>query len=196
MSQLLPTLFIGTKGGRVITMSDTQKQQKQQKQEGKQPFQRTVALDFDGVLNTYTGWQGADELFEPRPGLENFLKTLQRAGFKLVIYSTRPVEKIQEWLTKYGIDQYIAFVSNEKPLAHCYVDDRAVQFQGSFYHAYMQIGTFRTFWEAEKDRQELEPNKPLREDDEFFKQVCNKAMEEHANQSQVILGLASNTIVR
>ncbi len=178
MSQLLPTLFIGTKGGRVITMSTTQKQENTS---NNKPFQRTVALDFDGVMNTYNGWKGADELFEPRPGLENFLKTLQRDGFRMVIYSTRAIEKIQEWLTKYKVDQYIAFVSNEKPLAHCYVDDRAIQFQGSFYDAYMQIGTFRTFWEAENDRLKLEPDKPLHDDDVFFKQLQERAMAELAN---------------
>lgn len=151
-----------------------------QKQESKQAFQRTVALDFDGVMNTYNGWQGADELFEPREGLENFLKTLMRDGFKVVIYSTRTVEKIQGWLAKHNVDQYITFVSNEKPLAHCYVDDRAIQFQGSFYNAYMQIGTFRTFWEAENDRLKLEPNRQLREDDVLFKQLQDQAMAELA----------------
>ena len=135
-------------------------------------YQKTIALDFDGVMNTYDGWKGEDELFEPRPGLTAFLKVLQREGNQIVIFTNRPVEKVNTWLEKYGVDSFIAYVTNTKPLAHVYVDDRAVTFEGNFYNTYMQIAGFRTHWEADKQRMELNPNLPSIEDDKYFAEQC------------------------
>jgi len=91
------------------------------------------------VMNTYNGWKGEDELFEPRPGLTAFLKVLQREGNQIVIFTNRPVEKVNTWLEKYGVDSFIAYVTNTKPLAHVYVDDRAVTFEGNLYNTYMRL---------------------------------------------------------
>ena len=58
---------------------------------------KTVCIDFDGVLNTYDGWKGEDELFNPREKVEWFLKQLRQAGYEIVIHSTRTPSKIRKW---------------------------------------------------------------------------------------------------
>jgi len=109
---------------------------------------KTICLDFDGVCNTYDGWKGENDLFTPRPGLAEFLLSLKSNGFTVVIHSTRPAEKIREWLQKFGVagvDQ----VTHRKPPAICYLDDRAVLFSGSFEDVLPTILDFRAHWEKE-----------------------------------------------
>lgn len=107
---------------------------------------KTVALDFDGVMNLYDGWKGEDHLFDPRPGLKEFLVDLKKAGYKVVIFSARSAAKIEEWLEKHELRKYVGKVSNEKPMAHCYVDDRAVCFKGDFAKTLQDIERFKTHW--------------------------------------------------
>ena len=109
-------------------------------------YKKTIALDFDGVLNTYNGWKGEDELFQPRPGVNNFLAALA-ADFELKIYSTRSAEKIRTWLKVHGMDDLIADVCREKPMAIVYLDDRGLRFDGDFDAAYTAIKSFKAHWE-------------------------------------------------
>lgn len=109
--------------------------------------QRTVALDFDGVLNTYIGWKGDNELFQPRSGVLLFLTALKERGYKIVVYSTRPAESIERWLKKYDLIDYVDGIFNQKPLAYVYVDDRAITFDGSFSNAFQKIIDFKAHWE-------------------------------------------------
>lgn len=37
-------------------------------------MKKKIFIDFDGVLNTYKGRQGENELCKPRENIKNFLK--------------------------------------------------------------------------------------------------------------------------
>lgn len=108
----------------------------------------TVALDFDGVVHSYTsGWKGADVIPDPpTEGAREAIAEL-RETYRVVIFSTRaardssrPDENdepgtlpigltaIYEWLQRHGIR--VDGVSAEKPKAILYVDDRAFRFAG------------------------------------------------------------------
>jgi phosphoglycolate phosphatase-like HAD superfamily hydrolase len=97
---------------------------------------KTVCLDFDGVMNTYTGWQGPDVLFEPRPGLREFLESLRQSGFEVVVLSTR------------NLNDLVKGVTDLKPPAVVYLDDRAVCFEGDFDAALRAVKEFRAYWET------------------------------------------------
>jgi predicted HAD superfamily phosphohydrolase YqeG len=109
---------------------------------------KTIAVDFDGVMNTYTGWKGEAELFEPRPGLRAFLEQLRAAGFKVVVYSTRPASRIRSWLVDHDLSALVDDVTNGKPMAIAYIDDRAVCFDGDFDAVLKEATTFKAHWEA------------------------------------------------
>lgn len=107
---------------------------------------KTVALDFDGVMNTYDGWRGEDVLFEPREGLADFLALLS-TRYEIVIYTTREPHPVWDWLRQYGLEDFIADVTNgEKPKAVAYVDDRAVRFNGD-YNEVLAVIEQPTHWE-------------------------------------------------
>jgi hypothetical protein len=105
----------------------------------------TVCVDFDGVLNTYTGWAGEDELFEPRPGAREFLEALA-APFTVVIHTTRDAAKIREWLSVHGMADFVFSVTNQKVPAVAYIDDRAIPFAGDFAQAMEALKAFRPHW--------------------------------------------------
>lgn len=107
----------------------------------------TVCLDFDGVLNTYSGWAGAEELFEPAPGVREFLSQAQKS-FALVIHSTRDPALIEGWLDRHDLSSFIHRVTMTKPLAIAYVDDRAIRFSGDFEAVLEQFRVgLRAHWE-------------------------------------------------
>lgn len=108
-----------------------------------------VAVDFDGVLNTYKGWEGENELYSPRVGAKEFLSKLSE-NYRVIIYTSRNIESIEKWLKKYDLDVYVSYVTNNKPPAKCYIDDRAVNFDGNYDKVLDTVENYLTYWEKSK----------------------------------------------
>lgn len=108
---------------------------------------RVICIDLDGVLNVFDEWKGSEFFHPPRPGAAGFLERLNRAGFKVALFTVRWHEWARAWLEENGLSQYVEIVTNRKIPAHVYLDDRAVCFEGDFNEAYEKILNFRTFWE-------------------------------------------------
>jgi hypothetical protein len=106
-----------------------------------------VCVDLDGVLNTFDGWKGAEHFHEPRPGAREFLERLNILGYRVVVLTVRWAPHVEEWLASNGLAPYVSEVTDRKPPAHCYVDDRAVCFHGDFEAALDQISRFKAHWE-------------------------------------------------
>lgn len=105
-----------------------------------------VCVDLDGVLNVFDTWR-APEYFHPvRPGAREFLIRLNQAGFRVCILTVRWFEWVERWLEENELHSYVDCVTDKKPPAQVYLDDRAVCFQGNFDEAFEQIVNFRPFW--------------------------------------------------
>lgn len=105
-----------------------------------------ICIDFDGVINTYTKYLGDDELFEPAPGVEEFLAELKEFGEPLVIHTARDAQKVKFWLQEHGLAKYIHLVTNEKIPAIVYIDDRGLKFEGDFKKTIEQLKTFSVWY--------------------------------------------------
>lgn len=105
-----------------------------------------VAVDFDGVLNTYDGWRGPYDLFEPRKGVGLFLAKLDEK-YNVIIFTNREPSHVWGWLEEYNLAVYVHRVTNKKPRAFVYVDDRAYKFEGDYDKAIEDIDVFTTHWE-------------------------------------------------
>jgi len=46
-----------------------------------------ACVDFNGVLDAYTGWQGPAHFEPPRTGAREFLDALAARGFEIVVFS-------------------------------------------------------------------------------------------------------------
>lgn len=97
----------------------------------------TVAVDFDGVIHSYTSpWTTAGEI--PDPPVPGAIGALHRLAedFDLVIFTTRAktadgAVEVIKWLRKNGCpDDLWKDVTAVKPAALIYIDDRAYRFNG------------------------------------------------------------------
>ena len=61
-------------------------------------MQKTVSVDFDGVLSDFRGWRGEKELDPPLPGAIEWLSTLVKSGHIVIIHTFRNPELIDSWL--------------------------------------------------------------------------------------------------
>ena len=99
----------------------------------------TVAVDFDGVLHSYTTpWIAAETI--PDPPVAGAIEWLNGIGdhFDVVIFTTRGKtaegqRAVRHYLHEHGWrDAMNATVTAEKPPALVYIDDRAFRFEGAF----------------------------------------------------------------
>ena len=122
--------------------------------------QLTICIDFDGVLHYFTGWLGLDEFSDPVPGASEFTHKLRDAGWKITIYTARGTtpgmlkwledndiifDAINEspWMT---LDDPEFIHDPRKPMAHVYLDDHGITFNGDFNLAFQQVIDFTPWW--------------------------------------------------
>jgi hypothetical protein len=106
-----------------------------------------VCVDLDGVLNQFDGWSGADYFHPPRSGAREFLQRLNDLGYQVVVFTVRWKPHVEEWLIQNGLAEFVSEVTDKKPLAYVYIDDRALCFRGDFQSALDEISRFRAHWE-------------------------------------------------
>ncbi len=116
---------------------------------------KTIALDFDGVIHAYrNGWEGITAIRDkPVEGVREAIKILRHRGYKILVYSTRCStpqgrQAINEWCKKWFIK--VDGLSVEKPSCVCYVDDRAIKFNGDWKKTINDIVTFKNYIEEER----------------------------------------------
>lgn len=114
-------------------------------------FIPTIAVDFDGVIHSYTtGWQGAHIIPDPPvEGAIDFLEYLVADGTpaNAAIFSTRAKtwrgrRAMRAWLREHAGNSWHECMGSRgiesipitagKPIASVYLDDRAVRFEGRF----------------------------------------------------------------
>lgn len=108
-------------------------------------FKRTILIDLDGVLNTYTG--GFDKDFIPpiKEGAKEFLEKLSE-NFELKLFTTRNKMLASKWLVENDIDKFFVDITNTKDLAWLYIDDRCLKFDGEFSSLEEQINNFKPWY--------------------------------------------------
>src|SRR3712207_6302999 len=109
-----------------------------------------ACVDLNGVLDSYTGWQGPKHFDAPRPGAREFLAALGARGFEVVVFTTRYADDVWQWLREHELDHLVTDVTDRKPAAHVFVDDRAVCFRGDFAATLAEIERFAAHWETEE----------------------------------------------
>ncbi|MCU1273832.1 MAG: hypothetical protein JWO48_1263 [Bryobacterales bacterium] len=107
-----------------------------------------VCVDLDGVLNLFDGWKSAEYFHPPRPGAAEFLRRLNEMGYRVVIFTVRWAPHVEQWLREHSLAEYVSEVTDKKPPAHVYIDDRAVCFEGDFDSALGKVTEFKAHWEG------------------------------------------------
>ncbi len=116
---------------------------------------KTIAFDFDGVIANYNGFVSREHREEPITETVKAIKLLQEKGFNILIHSSRGDDFLRSYLEGYQIPyDYINHNPNKqgdnpgKPLAHVYIDDRAISFRGQKAEDLVsEIENFKAHWE-------------------------------------------------
>jgi hypothetical protein len=95
---------------------------------------RVICVDFDGTLTNRT------RPYEPgpaqedgiTPGAATAIRRMKAAGFSVVVLTARPPGEVWSWLARHDLMTTVDNVTNTKPPALAYVDDRGVEFDGSW----------------------------------------------------------------
>ena len=108
-------------------------------------FKKTILIDLDGVLNTYTG--KFDENYIPpiKEGALEFIKDLSEQ-FKIKIFTTRNSLLASEWVIQNGLKEFVDDVTNVKEPSFLLVDDRCITFNGNYKELATQIENFKVWY--------------------------------------------------
>lgn len=106
---------------------------------------KVIAVDFDGVIARYDHWEGFGVFGDIIPGTIEALEHLQANGWQIIVYTARKeLELIREYLIEEAVP--FCYVTNQKPPAHVYVDDRAIQFRGNWDEILPQLEDFEPWY--------------------------------------------------
>lgn len=117
--------------------------------------QATIAVDFDGVIANYDGWEDIGTFGPPREDVIDTLMTLRNEGWRIVVYSCRPSSEIAPYLVENSVpfdeinQNSSSSTGGPKPVATVYWDDRACQYSGDARKDLEIIRNFRT-WNGRK----------------------------------------------
>ena len=108
-------------------------------------FKKTILLDLDGVLNIYNG--NYDENFIPpiKDGAYEFIRELSK-DYKVVIFTTRDSILASYWIKDNNLTQYVDHITNIKEPAYLIIDDRCINFNGSYDDLKNQIKNFKVWY--------------------------------------------------
>jgi hypothetical protein len=105
-----------------------------------------IAIDLDGVLNNYIGNYSETIIPTPKEGVFDFLQTLSK-NFNIEIFTARNPATVKEWLKKNNLEQFISNITNNKnPKARLFIDDRAINFKGSYSDTIQEVLNFKPYW--------------------------------------------------
>lgn len=128
-------------------IQDTSKQEK-----------KVILVDFDGVINSYkSGFDLYNIPDEPLPGafrtLRYWCKTYDVRIFSARCNSTEGIRVMKEWFKRYGGEDLLKDITFEpgKPSCHAIIDDRAIQFDGSFIEADGELLDFEPWYYSKPD---------------------------------------------
>lgn len=109
---------------------------------------KIISIDLDGVLNTYNGEFNRNEIPPMRKGTPEFLKNLSK-NYNIEIFTTREKNLVKSWLVENNLIEFIFNITNIKNCyASVFLDDRAINFDGDFQKAYLNIQSFTPYWKS------------------------------------------------
>ena len=91
---------------------------------------RILAIDFDGVIHDYKNPVEGKRMGLPIEGTKEALTQLFDEGNEIIVFSVwgNQEDVIGDWMEYYEIPYHS--ITNIKPNADIYLDDRAIRFEG------------------------------------------------------------------
>lgn len=110
-------------------------------------YKKTLLIDLDGVLNTYTGGFQQNVIPPIREGAKEFLIELY-ADFDLKLFTTRDMQLAQKWLYDNDLNYLFSEITNVKKPAWLIIDDRCLTFNGDYNKLISNISKFKPWYKS------------------------------------------------
>ena len=94
-------------------------------------YKKTILIDLDGVLNTYTGNFDKNVIPPMKEGAKEFLEKLYK-NYDLRLFTTRNKILASKWLIENDIDKFFSDITNIKEISFIIIDDRCIKFTGDY----------------------------------------------------------------
>jgi hypothetical protein len=108
-------------------------------------MKKTILIDLDGVLNTYTGNFDKDFIPPIKEGAFDFLKNLSEE-YQIKLFTTRNKILASKWISENKLDGFIEDITNIKELSYLYIDDRCINFNGNYDDLTDKIINFKAWY--------------------------------------------------
>mgnify|MGYP003571674998 CR=1 FL=1 len=108
-------------------------------------FEKMVLIDLDGVLNQYDGKFDKNFIPSIQKDAKEFIEKISQ-DFELKLFTTRGKIIAQKWLKENNLGKYFSKVTNRKEPCTFLIDDRCIQFKGSFEKLEKDIRHFSVWW--------------------------------------------------
>jgi len=108
-------------------------------------MKKTILVDLDGVLNTYSGNFDKDSIPPIREGAFEFLQNLSK-DYQIKLFTTRNKLLASKWIIDNKLSNYIDDITNTKELCYLYIDDRCINFNGNYKDLTNQIEQFKVWY--------------------------------------------------
>lgn len=108
-------------------------------------IKKTILIDLDGVLNTYTGNFNENFIPQIKHGAKDFLKELS-LDFEIKIFTTRNKNLVSKWVLENKINDFVNGITDKKELAWIYIDDRCIKFDGNYQNLKSEIINFKPWY--------------------------------------------------
>jgi len=106
---------------------------------------KTILIDLDGVLNTYTGNYNENFIPSIKEGAKEFLEKLSQ-NYDVKIFTTRNNSLARKWVSENKLDKYVSDVTSFKSPAYLMIDDRCLNFRGDYYKTFSEIENFNVWY--------------------------------------------------
>ena len=105
-------------------------------------FKKTILIDLDGVLNTYSGKYNENFIPPIKDGAKDFLQKLS-VDYKVNIFTTRNLLLTSKWLNENNLSEFIEDITNIKKPSYLIIDDRCINFDGNYDDLIEKIKNFK-----------------------------------------------------
>ena len=108
-------------------------------------LKKTILIDLDGVLNTYSGKYDEDYIPPIANGAYQFIKELADE-YKILVFTSRNLLLTSKWIIENNLEKYIDNVTNIKEPNYLIIDDRCINFNGDFTELKKKINDFKVWY--------------------------------------------------
>ncbi len=106
---------------------------------------KTILLDLDGVINTYSSDYNPDYIPPLRDGARQFVEKLSKK-YSVKLFTTRNKILASMWLLENNLNDFVTEVTNTKELCWLFVDDRCICFNGNYKELFDDIENFEPWY--------------------------------------------------